>query len=456
MVELSLSRDQLGQSEDILKRELTDRQLVMIGLGSAIGTGLFMGSSLSIHYAGPAVILSYLFTALIVVMMVYCLAKMSMVYPTAGSFGVHAEKVLGPWFGYLVRYTYWAANAITIGGEATTIGLYMKMWFPHVATWVWVILFSLIIFIVNALSVKSFGWFEYWFSTIKVLAIVGFIVLGGMLIFRDFLQSLDHLRGHGGFMPHGWSGIWMGIVMATFSFMGTEIIAVTAGEAKQPKKVLMSSMKWMVIRLIIFYVLAMTVMLAVVPWDQVGGATVEQSPFVKVLELLDIPFAAGVMNFIILTAALSTMNANLYACTRMMFSLAQSGFAPRAWGKVNSKGIPLQALIVSSFGLGIAVLLNVLTPKAFNTMFGISIFGGIFTWITIFVTYFRYKQQTEHKISWLALIGASLLVAILLTMLVDAEWMVAIFTGLIWIGLLSLLYWVTNSKIAKRIKTSSE
>ncbi|MFC7441656.1 amino acid permease [Laceyella putida] len=455
MVELSLSRVQAGQNEDILKRELTDRQLVMIGLGSAIGTGLFMGSSLSIHYAGPAVILSYLGTAVIVVMMVYCLAKMSMVYPTAGSFGIHAEKVLGPWFGYLVRYTYWAANAITVGGEATAVGLYMKMWFPAVPTWIWVVLFAFIIFIVNAMSVKSFGLFEYWFSSIKVLAIVGFIVLGGILIFGDPSRSMSNLQAQGGFIPHGWSGIWMGIVMATFSFMGTEIVAVTAGEAKQPKKVLMRSMKWLVLRLILFYVLAMTVMLAVVPWDQVGGETVEQSPFVKVLEHLDIPFAAGVMNVIILTAAMSTMNANLYACTRMMFSLAQSGFAPRAWGKVNDKGVPLHALTASSFGLGVAVLLNLLTPKAYNTMFGISIFGGIFTWIIIFVTYFCYRRQTAHKLSWAALTGAGVLAAILLTMLLDAAWMYAIVTGLVWIGSLSAVYWIMNGKKAKQAKASS-
>ncbi|KPC77257.1 hypothetical protein ADL26_03105 [Thermoactinomyces vulgaris] len=452
---MSGSRVQAGRNEDILRRELTGRQLMMIGLGSAIGTGLFMGSSLSIHYAGPAVILSYLGTALIVVMMVYCLANMSMVHPTAGSFGVHAELVLGPWFGYLVRYTYWAANAITIGGEATAVGLYMKMWFPGVPTWIWVVVFALIIFMVNAMSVKSFGLFEYWFSTVKVLAIIGFIILGGSLILGDPAQSLSHLRAQGGFMPHGWSGVWMGIVMATFSFMGTEIVAVTAGEAKHPKQVLKQSMKWMVIRLILFYVLAMAVMLAVVPWNQVGGDAVHQSPFVKVLSLLEIPYAAGIMNFIILTAALSTMNANLYACTRMMFSLAQSGFAPRAWGKVTKRGVPLQALLVSSFGLGIAVLLNMLTPTAYSTMFGISIFGGIFTWLIIFITYFCYRRQAEDKLSLIALFGAGALVSILLTMLLDEKWMYAIITGLVWVTLLSVAYGWMNIRKRKQEQAPS-
>jgi L-asparagine transporter-like permease len=184
----------------------------------------------------------------------------------------------------------------------------------------------------------------------------------------------------------------------------------------------------------------MLVMVCIVPWNQIGGERIDESPFVKVLQLLNIPYAAGVMNFIILTAALSTMNANLYACTRMIFSLSKSGYAPAVLGKVNHQGIPLVALLASSFGLGIAVLLNLSDPKAYNTLFGISIFGGIFTWIIIFLTYSRYRKKTGKKGSSLAWSGAALLVLVLFTMLLDPAWSFAIYTGIGWLVLLTFAY----------------
>jgi amino acid transporter, AAT family len=440
VVELSMSRDQFEKREDVLKRTLSERQLIMIGLGSAIGTGLFMGSSLTIHYAGPGVLFSYLLSSLIVLAMVFCLSRLSVAHPTAGSFGIHAEKYLGPWFGFVVRFTYWAANAIVIGGEATAIGVYMKYWFPDLPSWIWIMVFSLLIIGINAISVQSFGWFEYWFSTLKVVSIVGFILFGIALILGHVPQSTHQLLAHGGLLPHGWSGVWMGSAMAMFSFMGTEIIAITAGEAKNPKQALSKAMKWMIIRLVIFYLLSMLVMVCIVPWNQIGGERIDESPFVKVLQLLNIPYAAGVMNFIILTAALSTMNANLYACTRMIFSLSKSGYAPAVLGKVNHQGIPLVALLASSFGLGIAVLLNLSDPKAYNTLFGISIFGGIFTWIIIFLTYSRYRKKTGKKGSSLAWSGAALLVLVLFTMLLDPAWSFAIYTGIGWLVLITFAY----------------
>ncbi len=440
VVELSLSRDQFEKREDVLQRSLSERQMIMIGLGSAIGTGLFMGSSLTIHYAGPGVLFSYLLSSLIVLAMVFCLSRLSVIHPTAGSFGLHAETYLGSWFGFAVRFTYWAANAIVIGGEATAIGLYMKYWFPGLPSWIWIIAFSLLIIGINAISVQSFGWFEYWFSTLKVVAVIGFILLGIALIFGNSTQSTHYLLAYGGFLPHGWKGVWMGSAMAMFSFMGTEIIAITAGEAKKPKQALTRAMKWMVARLVIFYLLSTLVMVCIVPWNQIGGEQIQESPFVKVLQSLHIPYAAGVMNFIILTAALSTMNANLYACTRMMFSLSKSGYAPAVFGKVNRRGIPLMALIVSSFGLGVAVLLNMFDPQAYNTLFGISIFGGIFTWITIFLSYARLRRKKTGKASVLAWAGAVLLVLFLLTMLLNQAWSFAIYTGFCWLFLLTLIY----------------
>ena len=445
-----MSREQVGAKEDVLKRELTPGQLTMIGLGSAIGTGLFIGSSLAIYYAGPGVIISYALISVIVFMMVFCLAKLSMEHPTTGSFGIHAEKYLNPWSGYLVRYTYWAANAIAIGGEATAVGIYMQYWFPGVPRWVFVVAFSLMIILINALSVKNFGMFEFGFSAVKVTALLVFIGLGLLLIFAEPAESIHRLTGEGQFAPYGWFGIWMGMVMASFSFMGTEIVAVTAGEAKEPKRALAKTMKWMAIRLILFYLLSMSVMLALIPWHQIGGEQLEQSPFVKVLQFLNIPYAAGIMNFIVLMAALSTMNANLYACTRMMFSLAKSEFAPEALGKVGKKGVPIPALIISSFGLIIAILLNVMDPKAYQTLFGIAIFGGISTWMIIFLTYFRYRRLKTERFSLIALIGFVTLLLVLITMFLHPAWKYAIYIGLVWVLLLSAFYWIQRWRKGKK------
>ena len=242
----------------------------------------------------------------------------------------------------------------------------------------------------------------------------------------------------------------MGMVMASFSFMGTEIVAVTAGEAKEPKRALAKTMKWMAIRLILFYLLSMSVMLALIPWHQIGGEQLDQSPFVKVLQLLNIPYAAGIMNFIVLTAALSTMNANLYACTRMMFSLAKSEFAPAALGKLSKKGVPLPALIISSFGLIIAILLNVTDPKAYQTLFGIAIFGGISTWMIIFLTYFRYLRLKTKRISFIALIGFVTLLMVFITMFLHPAWKYAIYIGVFWVMILSVFYGLQRWRKAKK------
>jgi len=232
--------------------------------------------------------------------------------------------------------------------------------------------------------------------------------------------------------------------------MGTEIVAVTAGEAKEPRRALSKTMKWMALRLILFYLLSMAVMLALIPWQQIGGEQLEQSPFVKMLQLLNIPYAAGLMNFIVLTAALSTMNANLYACTRMMFSLAKSEFAPEKLGKVTRKGVPVPALIISSFGLMIAILLNVTDAKAYQTLFGIAIFGGIFTWMIIFLTYFRYQWLKTARFSPVATIGFVVLLLVFITMFLHPAWKYAIYIGVFWVMILSVFYGLQRWRKAKK------
>ena len=247
------------ENEQGLSRQLNARQLAMIAIGGAIGTGLFLGSSLAVRIAGPAVILTYVFGAVIALLLTGVLSEMAVAHPTAGSFGVYAELYVSKWAGFVVRYTYWACQTIAVGSEAIAVAIYCRWWFPQTPTWMWVVIASATLIYINARSVGSFGEFEYWFSMIKVIAIVLFIVFG-FLTLAGFGHSstagLGNLTRHGGFFPFGIKGAWLALVFVIFGFIGTEVVAVTAGEAKNPEEALPRAMRSMVSRLIIFYIAA--------------------------------------------------------------------------------------------------------------------------------------------------------------------------------------------------------
>ncbi|HET9445067.1 MAG TPA: amino acid permease, partial [Steroidobacteraceae bacterium] len=298
---------QTADREHGLDKALTRAQVVMIGLGGAIGTGLFMGSGIAIGYAGPAVILSYAIAGFIALVMVFSLSEMAVVHPAAGSFGVYAETYLNPWSGFIVRYTYWLAQVIAIGGEAVACGIYMTFWIPEAPVWMWSLGFAIILLYVNSRSVGNFGTFEYWFAMIKVTAIVLFIILGtvnilGIGVPAVGFRNLTELPG--GFMPHGFAGVWMAVIMGCFSFNGIEVIAVTSGETKDPVKAIPAALRTMLLRLFLFYILALTIVVTFVPWTETGARVVEQSPFVKVFAQSGVAYAAGIMNFVVLSAAL--------------------------------------------------------------------------------------------------------------------------------------------------------
>jgi amino acid transporter, AAT family len=269
------------EEREKLSRQLSSPQLAMIGIGGAIGTGLFLGSALAVHTAGPGVILTYLLGAGIALLLVRALGEMAVAHPTAGSFGVYAETYLNKWAGFTVRYTYWAGQCVAIGGEAAAIAIYCQWWFPHTPQWIWILAFTIGLLYVNARSVGSFGSFEYWFAMIKVIAIVLFIVMGAALILglgpRPAI-GFSNLTAGGGFIANGWRGVWMAIVFVIFSYIGTEVIAVTAGEAKNPELALPRAVRSMAARLILFYLGAIFVLITIVPWTQVQpGAGVTAS-----------------------------------------------------------------------------------------------------------------------------------------------------------------------------------
>jgi amino acid transporter, AAT family len=442
-----------------LSRALTTGQLSMIAIGGAIGTGLFLGSSVAVHLAGPGVLISYLIGAVIALLFMGALSEMAVAHPAPGSFGVYAELYVNRWAGFVVRYTYWAAQVIAIGGEAVAIAIYCQWWFPQTPQWIWVLAFGAALLMVNARSVGSFGSVEYWFAMIKVVAIILFIAFGLTLILgighRPAL-GLSNLSAHGGFLPAGWPAVWRAMVFVIFSFIGTEVVAVTAGEARDPATAVPRAMRRVVARLIVFYLGAMFVLLAIVPWTQIQpGGMVTASPFVKVFQLVGIPAAAHVVNFVVITAAASSINCNLYLTARMLFSLARGGYAPAAWGRVSRRGVPLVALLVSAAGLVIAVLVALRSPRAYLYLFGVALFGGLFVWLMIFVThlFFRHQWDAEGRprlpvrmigYPYTSILGALAITAILATTWFVEDMQPAILVGVPWLVGLSVAYWVVR------------
>jgi len=437
-----------------LRRQLTPRQLSMIALGGAIGTGLFLGSAISVQLAGPGVILSYAAGAAIALVLMWALAEMAVAHPVAGSFGVYAEMYLHPWAGFVMRYSYWLAQVVAIGSEVVAAAIYCRYWFPGVPAWVWIAAFSTSLVYINARSVASFGEFEYWFAMIKVVTIVLFLILGAALLLGIGFRPLGvaNYTAHGGFLPHGWAGVGLGVAMAIFSYLGIEVVAVTSGEARDPQVAVPRALRWTLARLAIFYIGGLAVLVGVMPWNQAGLA---QSPFVRVFQTIGIPAAASVMNFVVLTAALSSVNCNLYLTARMLFSLARGGYAPAALGKLSRQGTPVTALLVSSGGMLAALALQLRfgeTSSAYLYMLGAAFFGGLFVWMMIFVTHLAFRRRAASagiallrfapRGPWSSLTGLAALVGVLVSTWWVPGMRITLAAGLPWLVFISLCYLV--------------
>jgi len=454
-----------------LHRGLTQRQLTMMAIGGAIGVGLFLGSGVTIRLAGPAVILSYLLGAGIALIMSYVLAEMAVVHPVAGAFGVYAETYLNPWAGFSVRATYGAVQIIAIGAEVTAAGIYMSYWFPNVQQWIWVVLVSAALVALNSMQVNRLGEFEYWFAMIKVAAIIAFIVVGIFLVFGNGSHGAAawaNLTQHGGFLPAGWKGVWLSLTITITSYMGVEVIAVTAGEAEHPEVTIPRAMQNIIWRLILFYVLAIAIMVAMAPWNQTTGASsLSGSPFVLAFSAAHVPFAAAIMNFVVLTAALSSVNTDLYLSTRMLFSLGREGYFPGWMAKVSRNGVPHRALLASTAGIIAAILLAIFAPKnAFLMLYGTAVAGMLFVWLVILNSHLRFRKAVarERLLSlpmrlpvhpFFTLAGIVLLVAIsITTFFVDGlRWSVPAFS--VFLGLITLLYFRNReTKIAAQLSSS--
>jgi len=425
----------------------------MIALGGAIGTGLFLGSAVSVRLAGPGVILSYAFGAMIALAIMWALAEMTVVHPVAGSFGVFAEIYLHPWAGFALRYSYWFAQSVAIGSELVAVSIYCRYWAPSVPAWVWIAVFSGGMVYVNARNVGSFGAFEYWFALLKVTTILAFLVLGAAQILGIGYHPVG-VRNYialGGFLPHGWTGVLLGVAMAVFSYLGLEVVSVAAGEANHPEIAVPRAMRWTLGRLALFYIGGVTILVGVMPWTQAGLA---ESPFVRVFEATGIPFAGAIMNFVVLTAALSSVNADLYLTTRMLFSLSRGGYAPNFLGKLNADGVPLAALMVSSVGMIIALILDVrFQESAFIYTLGAAFFGGLFGWTMIFITHLAFRRRYQKdgvplpmrfapRGPWSSLAGMVALIGVLISTWWIPGMKITILAGLPWLAFITLCYFL--------------
>lgn len=463
------SFDEIQNREAGLHKKLSAKQMGMIAIGGAIGTGLFMGSKFAISFAGPAVIVSYAIGGLIAFALMACLAEMTVQHPTSGSFGAYAEHYISPLAGFLVRYCYWACIVLAVGTEITAVADYMKLWFPNVGSWIWIGFFSLTLLVVNAYSVKAFGLVEYWFSTIKVFAIIVFILLSiGILTQSNqgMMQVVTHLSGHGGFFPNGFSGVWIGVIISIFSYLSIEMIAVAAGEAKDPEKAVKKAFKSTALRLILFYLLSLFLIVTLVPWTVLIGADAT-SPFVMVMKIVGIPYADSILNFIVIVAALSAMNSMLYISTRMLFSLSRAGDAPKVFGRISSNGVPVNALLLSAVGIGITSIVYTVNPaSAFPIMIALSMFGALFTWGSIFLTHMFFRRHMVHQniqlkfkipaSRFISLFGFIAILSITLTTWFTSEFKSTLQFGVPLVLVLIFFYYLKRSTVKLNLNSSEE
>ncbi|MFC5589662.1 amino acid permease [Sporosarcina soli] len=390
-------KEEFDSQPQKLQRAMKSRHLLMISIGGVMGTGFFIGSGYAIGEAGPfGAISAYLFGGLIMYLVMVCLGELSVIMPVSGSFQAHAEKYIGPATGFMMGWTYWLSWAIYIGLEFVAAGILMARWFPDVPLWIWCLIFSTLLFGINALATKAFAETEYWFTAIKVLAVIAFIVIGGAAIFgivpiqgqeAPFFSNFSNE----GLLPTGFIGVFVAMMTVVYAFMGSEVVGVAAGETENPDKNIPRAIRTIVIRILLFYVLATIVLSAIVPWKEAG---ILESPFVTVFDMVGIPYAADIMNFVILTAILSVGNTGMFACARILFSLSQSGHAPRMFGKLNKRGVPMNALTFTLIFAYVSLLSSVIAEETlFVLLLAISGVGGIVTWIVIAYSQIRFRRQ---------------------------------------------------------------
>lgn len=409
----------MTQEQETLERGLGNRHVQLISIGGAIGTGLFLASGKSIQIAGPSVLLAYALVGMFVFWIMRSLGELLLANLECHSFVELAEKYLGRRWAFVTGWTYWFCWVTVAMSDLTAVGMYVRYWFPDLAQWIPALLMLVFLFILNLLSVKLFGEIEFWLALIKVIAIVALIAVGLGMVFVHYpvegghTASFTNLYRDGGFFPHGIGGFIMSFQLAVFSFTGVEMVGLTAGETKDPEKVLPKAINNIPVRILLFYIGSLAVIMAVHPWDLINPA---ESPFVTVFASVGIAAAASVVNFVVLSSAASACNSALFSTSRMLYGLAKDENAPKSLAKLSQSSTPARALLVSTLVIGTTVILNYIMPEGvFSLISGISTLCFLFIWAIIVVCHMKFLQQTKeqnrpefrlkgaHWINWLSL-----------------------------------------------------
>jgi AAT family amino acid transporter len=446
--------DTAGTGDEGYARSLGSRQIQMIAIGGAIGTGLFLGAGRAIHQAGPSLILMYAVAGGVIFCIMRALGELLTYRPVSGSFADYAREFLGPFAGYVTGWTYWLMWVVTGMAEVTAAATYLAYWWPAVPQWSAALGFLVVLFAANLISVRLFGEVEFWLSMIKVTAIVGMILIGvGVLTLglsaAGHTASVTHLWADGGVFPHGVGSSLMTLQIVMFAYLAVELVGVTAGEAQNPRKTLPKAINTLPWRIGLFYVGALAVILCVVSWTEFEPGV---SPFVAAFARIGIPFGAGVVNFVVLSAALSSCNSGMYSTGRMLRDLAGNGQGPQVFGRLTARRTPAAGTLASVAVMSTGVWVNYVDPEgAFTYITAFATVAGVWTWSVILASHIRYRAAVRAgraapawftapggaAASWVAL---AFLVMVLVLIGLDSDARISLYGAPLWLAVLGAGY----------------
>lgn len=455
-----MSKNHGTQQNEQLERGLEERHVQLIAIGGTIGVGLFLGSATAIKMAGPGLLLSYLLGGIVIFFIMRALGEVAVEEPVAGSFSAYANKYINPFFGYLTGWSYWLVWITICMAEITAIGIYVNFWIPTFPRWLSALIAVALMTLVNMIAVKLYGEFEFWFAIIKVVTIVVMIIIGLLMICFGIGNAgkpigISNLWTNGGFLPYGLGGSAKALVMVTFAFLGVELIGITAGEAKNPDKVIPSAINKVFYRVLIFYLGALFVIMSLYPWNKLGTIG---SPFVLTFSRLGIASAAGIINFVVLTAAASACNSGIYTSSRMLYNLSLQGAAPKSFSKISKTQVPFNALLTSAGFMLIGVVLNLVLPaKAFDLITSVSTSIGIFAWGVIVSVQMCYRKKlSPERLKKLKFpmpfypfgnyLCFAFILFVVIVMTTSTDNLLCLLVGVIWLALLTIAYFVFGLK----------
>jgi len=450
-----------------LNRGLKARHIQMIALGGTIGVGLFMGSTSTIQWTGPSVMLAYAISGIFIFFIMRAMGEMLYVEPSTGSFATFGHKYIHPLAGYMTAWSNWFQWVIVGMSEIIAVGAYMKFWFPDLPAWIPGIIAIVILGAANLISVKSFGEFEFWFAMIKIVTIILMIIAGLGLIFFGFGNGgdaigLSNLWKNGGFFTGGWSGFFFALSLVVGAYQGVELIGITAGEAEDPKKTLTNAIQSIIWRILIFYIGAIFVIVTVYPWDELTSIG---SPFVVTFAKVGITAAAGIINFVVITAAMSGCNSGIYSAGRMLYTLGVNGQAPRYFTKISNNGVPLFGTIGVLIGLVIGVILNYIAPEnLFVYVYSASVLPGMIPWFVILISHIQFRKAKGAELDnhpfkmpfapYTNYLTIAYLILVLIGMWFNEDTRISLIVGVIFLVIVVICFYAFG--IGKRIPVDAQ